>query len=86
MFLKSSKFLIDHVNVEEFIDGEEYTYDTICVDGKMLYKNIGYYRPRPVIYPYAYSYYRPRPYYYRPYPYYAPAPFISVGFGPRYHW
>ena len=48
--------------------------------------NYGYYRPRPVIYPYAYSYYRPRPYYYRPYPYYAPAPFFSVGFGPRYHW
>ncbi len=39
---------VDHVNVEEFIDGEEYTYDTICVDGKMLYKNIGYYRPRPL--------------------------------------
>jgi hypothetical protein len=36
------------VNVEEFIDGEEYTYDTICVDGKMVYKNIGYYRPRPL--------------------------------------
>src|SRR5215208_6789867 len=40
---------IDEVNVEEFIDGEEYTYDTICVDGKMLYRNIGYYRPRPLI-------------------------------------
>ncbi|MEO8193265.1 MAG: ATP-grasp domain-containing protein [Gemmatimonadales bacterium] len=40
---------VDHVNVEEFIDGEEYTYDTICVDGRMLYKNIGYYRPRPLI-------------------------------------
>jgi hypothetical protein len=46
----------------------------------------GYYRPRPVVYPYAYSYYRPRPVYYRPYPYYAPAPFVSVGFGPRYYW
>ena len=44
----------------------------------------GYYRPRPVVYPYAYSYYRPRPIYYRPY--YAPAPFFSVGFGPRYYW
>jgi hypothetical protein len=42
----------------------------------------GYYRPRPVIYPYGYSYYRPRPIFYRPY--YAPAPFFSVGFGPRY--
>lgn len=40
---------IDEVNVEEFIDGEEYTYDTICVDGKIVYRNIGYYRPRPLI-------------------------------------
>ena len=40
---------IDHVNVEEFIDGEEYTYDTICIDGKIVYTNIGYYRPRPLI-------------------------------------
>jgi hypothetical protein len=40
---------IDEVNVEEFIDGEEYTYDTICIDGKIVYRNIGYYRPRPLI-------------------------------------
>ena len=40
---------IDEVNVEEFIDGEEYTYDTICIDGKIVYTNIGYYRPRPLI-------------------------------------
>jgi hypothetical protein len=39
---------IDEVNVEEFIDGEEYTYDTICIDGKIVYRNIGYYRPRPL--------------------------------------
>ena len=39
---------IDEVNVEEFIDGEEYTYDTICIDGKIVYSNIGYYRPRPL--------------------------------------
>ena len=39
---------IDEVNVEEFIDGEEYTFDTICIDGKMAYSNIGYYRPRPL--------------------------------------
>lgn len=39
---------IDHVNVEEFIDGEEYTYDTICIDGRIVYANIGYYRPRPL--------------------------------------
>jgi hypothetical protein len=40
---------IDEVNVEEFIDGEEFTYDTICVDGEIQYFNVGYYRPRPLI-------------------------------------
>ena len=40
---------IDRVNVEEFIDGEEYTYDTICIDGRIVYANVGYYRPRPLI-------------------------------------
>lgn len=40
---------VDHVNVEEFIDGEEYTYDCICIDGRIVYSNIGYYRPRPLI-------------------------------------
>ena len=39
---------IDKVNVEEFVDGEEYTYDTICVDGRILYQNVSYYRPRPL--------------------------------------
>ncbi|MCU0625388.1 MAG: ATP-grasp domain-containing protein [Gemmatimonadaceae bacterium] len=40
---------IEEVNVEEFIDGEEFTYDTICVDDRILYFNIGFYRPRPLI-------------------------------------
>jgi biotin carboxylase len=40
---------IEEVNVEEFIDGEEFTYDTICIDGKIQYFNIGFYRPRPLI-------------------------------------
>ena len=40
---------VDHVNVEEFIDGEEYTYDCIVVDGRIVYRNVGYYRPRPLI-------------------------------------
>ena len=39
---------IGEVNVEEFIDGDEYTFDTICIDGRMVYSNIGYYRPRPL--------------------------------------
>ena len=39
---------IDHVNIEEFIEAEEFTFDTVCVDGKMQFFNIGYYRPRPL--------------------------------------
>lgn len=39
---------IDEVNVEEFVDGEEFTFDTICVDGRVLYYNVSYYRPRPL--------------------------------------
>lgn len=40
---------IAEVDVEEFIDGEEFTYDTICSRGKISYFHIGYYRPRPLI-------------------------------------
>ena len=39
----------DEVNVEEFIEGEEFTYDTICVDGRIVYENVCYYRPNPLI-------------------------------------
>jgi hypothetical protein len=39
----------EEVNVEEFIEGEEYTYDTICVDGRIVYENVCYYRPNPLI-------------------------------------
>jgi hypothetical protein len=37
------------VNVEEFIDGEEYTFDTICVGGEIQFFNLFVYRPRPLI-------------------------------------
>ena len=36
------------LNVEEFIDAVEYTFDTICIDGKMAFWNICLYRPRPL--------------------------------------
>jgi hypothetical protein len=39
---------VEDVNVEEFIDAEEYTFDTISVNGKILYFNVGFYRPRPL--------------------------------------
>ena len=37
------------VSVEEFIDGEEYTFDTITIDGKIHYYNVHIYDPRPLI-------------------------------------
>jgi len=37
------------VSVEEFVDGEEYTFDTITIDGEIAYYNIAVYRPRPLI-------------------------------------
>ena len=40
---------IAEVSVEEFIDGEEFTFDTICARGRMEYFHIGYYRPRPLV-------------------------------------
>ncbi|HYW32238.1 MAG TPA: ATP-grasp domain-containing protein [Gemmatimonas sp.] len=40
---------IHEVDVEEFIDGEEFTYDTICAGGEIKYFHIGYYRPRPLV-------------------------------------
>jgi len=37
------------VSVEEFVDGEEFTFDTITAAGKILYYNIAWYRPRRLI-------------------------------------
>jgi hypothetical protein len=39
---------VREVNVEEFIDAVEYTFDTICIKGKIVYWNICLYRPRPL--------------------------------------
>ena len=40
---------VPQVSVEEFIEGTEYTYDTVCADGRILMENISWYRPRPLI-------------------------------------
>ena len=40
---------VQTVSVEEFIEGEEYTFDTITVNGKIAYYNIAWYRPRPLV-------------------------------------
>ncbi|HUR50444.1 MAG TPA: ATP-grasp domain-containing protein [Acidimicrobiales bacterium] len=40
---------IPEISVEEFIDGEEFTFDTVCANNRILYHNICWYRPRPLI-------------------------------------
>jgi ATP-grasp domain-containing protein len=40
---------IEQVSVEEFVDGEEFTFDTVCSEGNILFYNICWYRPRPLI-------------------------------------
>lgn len=40
---------VPEVSTEEFIDGEEFTYDTICIDGQPVYENVAQYLPRPLI-------------------------------------
>jgi hypothetical protein len=40
---------VSTVSVEEFVDGEEYTFDTITIDGDIAYYNVAWYRPRPLI-------------------------------------
>jgi len=40
---------VGEMSVEEFIDGEEYTFDTVCAGGEILFHNIAWYRPRPLI-------------------------------------
>ena len=40
---------VPQVSVEEFIDAEEFTYDTICADGNILVENICQYHPRPLM-------------------------------------
>jgi hypothetical protein len=40
---------VPEVSVEEWIEGEEYTFDTVCADGKVLYYNLAWYRPKPIV-------------------------------------
>ena len=40
---------VEEVSVEEFIDGREFTYDTVCVNGTPAYENVAEYLPRPLI-------------------------------------
>jgi hypothetical protein len=40
---------VKEVSTEEFVDGREFTYDTVCVNGAPRYENVAEYLPRPLI-------------------------------------
>ena len=40
---------VAEVSVEEFIEADEFTFDTVCADGEILFYNVAAYRPRPLI-------------------------------------
>ena len=40
---------VSEVSVEEFIEGEDYTFDTVTIDGEIEYFNIAFYRPRAMM-------------------------------------
>ena len=40
---------VAEVSVEEFVDGEEFTFDTVTIDGRIAFYNVAWYRPRPLI-------------------------------------
>ncbi len=39
---------VTEVSVEEYIEGEEFTFDTVCIDGKPAYENVAQYLPKPI--------------------------------------
>jgi biotin carboxylase len=39
---------VAEASVEEYIEGEEFTYDTVCIDGKPAFENVASYLPKPL--------------------------------------
>jgi hypothetical protein len=39
---------VRELSVEEYVEGEEFTYDTICIDGRPVYENVAQYLPKPI--------------------------------------
>lgn len=40
---------VPEVSVEEYVEGEEFTFDTVSAHGEMLFQNICWYRPKPLV-------------------------------------
>jgi biotin carboxylase len=39
---------LSEASCEEYVDGEEFTYDTVCIDGKPVMENVIQYMPKPL--------------------------------------
>jgi biotin carboxylase len=40
---------VREASIEEFIDGEEFTFDTVCINGTPAFMNVAQYLPKPLI-------------------------------------
>lgn len=40
---------VGEASLEEFIDGEEFTFDTVCIGGRPAFANVAQYLPKPLI-------------------------------------
>ncbi|MBK8977061.1 MAG: ATP-grasp domain-containing protein [Planctomycetes bacterium] len=40
---------VPEVAVEEYVDGEEFTFDTLSVGGRPVFENVAWYRPKPLV-------------------------------------
>ncbi len=41
---------VAEASVEEFVDGEEFTYDTVCAQGRIAFDSVAQYFPRPLVF------------------------------------
>ncbi|MBM4375426.1 MAG: ATP-grasp domain-containing protein [Deltaproteobacteria bacterium] len=39
---------VTEVSVEEYVEGEEFTYDTVCIEGRPAFENVAQYLPKPL--------------------------------------
>ena len=39
---------VGEASCEEYIEGEEFTFDTVCINGKPAYENVAQYLPKPI--------------------------------------
>jgi biotin carboxylase len=46
---RASRLHVGEASWEEFIDGEEFTFDTVCIGGRPAFMNVASYLPKPLI-------------------------------------